>query len=151
MTVRTKRVLVAVPLVLVGIGGLCFLGALALGRCSSSAQNAVPSFVAKDPHSPTIVRLEGTKTLLGSIDWDCIISVDRQQATQYAGWPKDRVAAGASPKAVKWHSDPDWLEIILTSGELLKLTWDQNAVKKARESNAAQYFLDPEFEVLKNP
>ena len=61
------------------------------------------TFEIRDPNSPTVV------SIVGGADWCiCVISADGQRRTQFAGWPTDRVAAGAVPTTVAWHADPDW-------------------------------------------
>ena len=80
--------------------------------------------------------------------WSCSIAVDGGQATQYAGWPKDRIAADAEPTAIVWHSDPNWVEIVLSSGERLKLTWDEELAQLARDNNAREFYLKPHYQVL---
>jgi hypothetical protein len=101
------------------------------------------TFEVRDPNSPTVVRIVG-----GPEGCNCVISADGRRRTQYAGWPKDQIAEGAEPTAVVWHGDPDWVEIVLSSGERLKLTWDTDAVERARASRESHYFLNPRYQVL---
>jgi hypothetical protein len=77
-----------------------------------------------------------------------VISADGRRRTQHAGWPADRIATGAKPTAVVWDARPDWVEVVLSSGERLRLTWDTAAAERARASGEARAFLGPRVEVL---
>lgn len=112
----------------------------------------LPSFEVRDPNSPTIVRVHGIHGW-GSRppSWGCNILVDGHRTTQHAGWPKGKVADDAQPTEVIWHSNPNWVEIVLSSGERLQLTWDRNAEKEARDTKAGLFYLKPVYSVIKGP
>lgn len=115
---------------------------------------ALPSFEARDPDSPTVVRVYAmdARPRRRPFIWSCSIAVDGQRATQYAGWPKDRIAADAEPTALIWHSDPNWVEILLSNGERLKLTWDEELAQQARDQKkAGLYHIKPHYQVLGGP
>jgi hypothetical protein len=130
------------------IGFLFFALSLSFVIYTQSLKASAPKLVLNDPRSPTVVRIEAIKGLLGTADWGCTISVDGRRPTQYTGWPKDSIAPGAEPLNAIWHSEPDWVEIIVSSGQRLKLTRDTAAAKEARQSGEKHFFLDPHFEIL---
>ena len=102
----------------------------------------------RDPNSPTVVRAEPVP--LTNMRWSVIISVDGQRPTQEAGWPSEMITSPpAHPTSLIWHTAPDWVEIVLSTGQRLKLTWNQAAVEKARSSKEQVFFLDPRYEVIK--
>ena len=103
---------------------------------------------ARDPNSPTVVWIDRIDGIGGPAGWSCVISTDGQRQTQFAGWPTDQIAPGAEPSGVIWHGNPDWVEIILSSGERLKLTWDTKAAERARASREVHCFLNPRYEAL---
>jgi hypothetical protein len=140
---RRNWVILIVVLLLPGL--MAFLLALGLMAYFMFGESSGPlsTFEAHDPNSPTVIRITG----IGE-NWDCVISADGERQTQFAGWPKDRLAAGAQVTAVEWHSNPDWVEIILASGQRLKLTWDVEAAERARKERASHYFLNPRYEIL---
>jgi hypothetical protein len=115
-------------------------------------QDQPPSLEARDPNSPTVVQVEPIVGIgEGAAGWNCTISGDGRNPTQDAGWPTGRVATDAQPTAMAWHSNPDWVEIVLSSGERLKLTWDKDAADRARASGEMHHFLNPKYEILPNP
>ena len=103
----------------------------------------------RDPNSPTVVRVEPVP--LTNMRWSVIISVDGQRPTQQAGWPTDMITSPAHPTSLLWHTAPNWVEIVLSTGQRLKLTWNQAAVEKACSSSEQVFFLDPRYEVIKEP
>ena len=108
------------------------------------------TLVARDSNSPTVVSLNTYKPESGKIYWDCTISADGNRPTQNTGWPPNLIDPSKSPNAIVWHSNPTWIEIIFSSGEKVKLTWDENAIKEARQSNSFNFYLSPKFELMKN-
>jgi hypothetical protein len=137
--------------ILLLIGAGLFVIALSLITLSFAGRKSVPNFVARDPNSPTVVEVSGIKPLFGPISWGCTISVDGFRPTQHCGWPKGEVADNVEPTAAAWHSNPDWVEIVLSSGEKLKLTWNTLAVEEARKSSERHFYLNPKYELLSKP
>jgi hypothetical protein len=111
-------------------------------------QPRTPLFEVRDPNSPTVVRMNRIRGVSGTAGLSCEISADGLRPTQLAGWPRDRIAMDAAPTALTWHTNPDWVEILLSSGERLKLTWDTSSAIRARANSDTHMFLDPKFEVL---
>lgn len=133
----------AVP-VLAGV----ILFVLVIGLIVWSRPTVPPGLEARDPDSPTVVRVRPIPGIGGRAGWDVVISADGRRPTQHAGWPVGLVAPAAEPTAVVWHDDPDWVEIVLTSGQRLKLSWDPAAALHARASSQTTYYLDPKYTLL---
>lgn len=105
-----------------------------------------------DPDSPLVVTVEEDSrgALPDERHWSATISADGKRPTQYTGWPVDLIGRKASPTELIWHNDdPDWVEIRLDDGVILKLSWDSQAATAARLASELHYFLDPKFELIR--
>ena len=152
---KNRRLFLLIGLaILPGLPMVLLVGGLAVYL--AFFQDEPVALEARDPNSPTVIRVEPIP--LTNMRWSVIISVDGQRPTQQAGWPSDMITppTGLIPSAVYptsllWHTAPNWVEIVLSTGQRLKLTWNQDAVEKARSSNEQVFFLDPRYEVIKEP
>lgn len=123
--------------------------AVAYGIFDQLTRPPVVKFVARDPNSATVVWVsQYSKSQRKGL---CDISVDGRAVTQHAGWPDVPLPDDAVPTKAVWHSHPNWVEIVFSNGQRLKLTWDEQLAQQARDQKAGRFYINPRYKAIAGP